>query len=125
MTSIHNIPWLKADGAGRIVEYGELSPHSYLHLLGYLYNPIGARPSTHYVDGGIVRDRPAMQLGRVGNRLINLPDPCQIEINGTVYQVEGGEVDLDFPQSGTYRLLIQAWPYKDSELEVIHENSPR
>ena len=114
-----NVPYCRADEHGRIVEYGSLSPYTFLHKIDkdYVYDSVGASPEMHYVADGMVRERPYMLVQQSGHLLSGLPDPCTVTINGKAYNVTGGNVQLDFPQSGLYIVKLEAWPWRDIQLE--------
>lgn len=121
------IPYCKADDSGRIIECGELSPHTFLYRIdpGYRYAPEGVSPDTHYMKDGVPVERPTMQLAQSGRHIDGLPKPCVVTINSKSYTVPDGAVDLDLPQPGTYRVTLSAWPYRDTNLEVtIANNTP-
>ena len=122
-----NVPYCRADETGQIIEYGSLSPYTFLHRIdpAYVYDPVGVAPATHYVApathyvaDGVVRERPAMVLQRQGQTLSGLPDPCSITINDQSYTVTGGQVELDFPQPGQYHIQLSAWPWQTVQLDI-------
>ena len=115
-----NVPYCRADEAGQIIEYGSLSPYTFLHRIdpAYVYDPVGVSPATHYVADGVVRERPAMVLQRQGQTLSGLPDPCSVTINEQTYTVTGGQVELDFPQPGQYHIQLSAWPWQTVQLDI-------
>jgi hypothetical protein len=114
------VPYCKADDTGRIIEYGSLSPYTFLYRIdpAYVYDPVGVTPETHYVSDGMVRERPRMELQRHGQQLSGLPDPCTVTINNQPYTVTGSQVDLDFPQPGQYQVVLSAWPWQEVALEI-------
>lgn len=78
-------------------------------------------PSVNYVKDGKLAVRPFMQAERELNVLKNLPVPCQIVINGAVYDCDEPTVELEFDQPGVYNITVRAWPYIDKEF--VYENT--
>jgi len=73
---------------------------------------------THYILDGeptLRPDNPATLDGLVIN---NLPVPCKIVINSTVYDYEEITVEFDFDYVGVYKVVIEAFPYLDAEFEI-------
>ena len=81
---------------------------------------------THYILNGEPTERPASPVTRTDLTLQGVPAGSTLTIasaslstsNGERYDAEG-EVELEFPLPGTYRLRVECWPYKDWEGEVV------
>lgn len=72
----------------------------------------------HYVHNGQLTERPASPVTLSDLTLQSVPTGSTLTINGERYDAEG-DVELEFPLSGTYRLRVECWPYKDWEGEVV------
>jgi hypothetical protein len=72
---------------------------------------------THYILNGQPTERPASPVTRTDLTLQGVPAGSTLTINGERYDAEG-DVELEFPLPGTYRLRVEAWPFKDWEGEV-------
>ncbi|WP_374419471.1 hypothetical protein [Chromobacterium sp.] len=116
----YNVPYAEADEQGRIVSWGELSPHSFLHQINpnYVFATGSISPALQYVKAGVIRERPIMAIRRDGMRFYELPQPCEVWINGRSYPVENGELELDLPQPGIYTLRFVAWPFQDADIQL-------
>jgi hypothetical protein len=73
---------------------------------------------THYILNGEPTERPTQSTTLDGRSLTGLPVPATLHIDGETYTVDNGEAELEFPLPGTYRLRVEAWPFKDWEGEV-------
>ena len=73
---------------------------------------------THYILDGEVTERPASPVTRTDLTLLAVPEGSTLWINGESYEAEG-EVELEFPLSGTYRLRVECFPYLDWTDEVV------
>lgn len=73
---------------------------------------------TMYVENGLVIARPVCPAQLQGLTLSGLPSPCQISINGHVYECDDAEAELDFDSPGTYKVVVRAWPYLDKEFSI-------
>jgi len=83
----------------------------------------GDYDSGHYVVGGQVQPRPACPAVLAGSALTNVPAGSVITINGQDYDCpDGGTVELEFDQPGTYAILVAGWPYLDGEFEYENED---
>lgn len=72
----------------------------------------------HYVLNGQPTERPASPVTLSDLTLLGVPAGSTLYINGERYEAEG-DVELEFPLSGTYRLRVECFPYKDWEGEVV------
>lgn len=107
----------KYDKTGRVLFLGDV-PEEMLALQGdrVFVGPID--PETQYIVGGQARARPANPAARQGQNLYNLPAPCQITINGKVYDCPDTTAALDFTYPGTYHVRVSAFPFLDAEFEL-------
>lgn len=74
--------------------------------------------NTHYVLKGDVTERPINPATLDNLTLSNLPVPCKIVINGTAYDADEPEVELDLPMATTYKITVMAFPYLDAEFTI-------
>lgn len=73
----------------------------------------------HYVHNGAITPRPANPTTLSGMKLLNVPNPSSVTIDGVnPHQVTDGEVDLEFTQPGTYTVTVSSWPALDATLTV-------
>lgn len=74
----------------------------------------------HYVDGGLIVNRPTMP-GTLNKSTItadstdtaiisNLP-PCTVTFAGEAYEVTDGSFELTVDTPGTYEISVEAFPY--------------
>lgn len=107
----------KYDETGRVLFHGDV-PESMLALQGERIFAGEIDGHTHYVVDGAARLRPKSRAVRVGDNLMNLPIPCTILINGRAYECKDGVAALTFTYPGTYRVIVQAFPFLDAEFEI-------
>ncbi|WP_159990796.1 hypothetical protein [Pelistega ratti] len=81
---------------------------------------VNADMSIHYVKNGIVTERPSQQTVLKNATLQNLPVPCEITINGKIYECTDDKAELEFNQLGTYEITVSAFPYLD--WSITYEN---
>lgn len=74
--------------------------------------------NTHYILDGEVTERPASPVTRTDLTLLDVPEGSTLWINGESYDAEG-EVELEFPLPGTYRLRVECFPFLDWTDEVV------
>lgn len=76
-----------------------------------------------YVDASdtppSIKARPASPVTLSDLTLLGVPAGSTLTINGERYEGVDGDVELEFPLPGTYRLRVDCFPYKDWEWEVI------
>lgn len=82
----------------------------------------GSDPETHYVAQGVLTPRPENPAALSAGTLSDLPVPCTIHIGSVDYPCDEPVAELAFDQPGTYRVVIEAWPYLNKEFEI--ENPP-
>ena len=71
----------------------------------------------HVVDGQPT-ERPASPVTLSDLTLLAVPTGSTLTINWERYENVEGDVELEFPLQGTYRLRVECWPYRDWEGEV-------
>lgn len=84
-------------------------------LMGYLEGDFDG--AEYYSVDGQATARPASPVTLSDLTLQGVPEGSTLWINGESYDAEG-DVELEFPLPGTYRLRVECWPYKDWEGEV-------
>jgi len=109
------------DSVGRFVQTLEgdadlvVAPTAQMIDLPYVEGGYG---SDHYAVDGEPQPRPTCPATLDGATLHNVPANSTITINDQDYDCEdGGTVDLEFNQPGTYRIRVTCWPYLDGEFE--------
>jgi len=81
--------------------------------LPYVEGEYGANDWFH---DGMAQARPICPASFEDAVLHNVPAGSTIMINQSAYDCEdGGTVELEFDQPGTYAILIMCWPYLDGE----------
>jgi len=73
--------------------------------------------NTHYVVDGIATLRPDCPATLDGMVLTGLPVPCVLDINGTQYNADESEVELDLG-AGSFQIKVIAFPYLDGVFNV-------
>jgi len=71
-----------------------------------------------YILNGQPTERPTSPVTLSDLTLQGVPAGSTLTINGESYSAEGN-VELEFPLPGTYRLRVECWPIKDWEGEVV------
>ena len=103
-------------GTGEILSVSSISQES-INLnpqYGYVYDRFGTTDN-HYVVNGEIVERPPQQTTLTNSTLTNLPAPCTISINGTLYSCVDGTAELRFNQPVLYTIIVRAFPYLDFE----------
>jgi hypothetical protein len=110
--------YVAADATGRIICAGlvpkfiydaQVAPEGGSLALGE------GNPARDYVAGGVITARPANPAALTGTVLTGLPNPSTVTINGTAYTVTDGELDMTFPNAGTYAIAVTSpFPYLDA-----------
>lgn len=68
-----------------------------------------------WVTAGAIAARPANPAVLNGTVLTALPNPSTVTINGVAYTVTDGELDMTFPNAGTYAITVSSpFPYLDA-----------
>ena len=73
----------------------------------------------YYVVDGDAVERPASPVTLSDLTLLGVPAGSTLTINGERYENVDGDVELEFPLQGTYRLRVECWPYRDWQGEVV------
>lgn len=50
--------------------------------------------------------------------IAGLPKPCVVNVDGTDYLIEGGQLDFAVDAPGAYKIVIDCWPYMHWMAEV-------
>lgn len=88
-----------------------------INLEGKMYVAGSPDPCCNYILDGQITERPASPVTLFDLTLLAVPTGSTLWINGESYAAEG-DVELEFPLPGTYRLRVECWPYRDWEGEV-------
>lgn len=72
----------------------------------------------YYILNGQPTERPASPVTLSELTLQGVPAGSTLTINGESYENVEGDIELEFPLPGTYRLRVECWPYRDWEGEV-------
>jgi len=119
-----NVDCYSHDPDGRITGVYNLSPDAFAANQKRMGLVTGkANPETQYVSGVALAARPQNPAVLSGCRLTQLPAPCTIIVNDTVYACDDSEADMEFDQPGTYRVRVIAWPCLDAEFNVENPTS--
>lgn len=110
--------YVAADATGRIMCAGNVPSFIYEAQVapqgGSLVLGIG-HPETDYVADGAILARPANPAVLTGTVLSGLPNPSTVMINGVAYTVTDSELDMTFPNAGTYAISVRSpFPYLDA-----------
>lgn len=115
MTPTH---FATSDASGRIVMTGLIPAYmigSQAPLAGGAVVIGNADMNSDFVSGGVITPRPANPATLNGTVLSGLPNPSTVTINGTAYTVTDGELDMTFPNAGTYAISVTSpFPYLDA-----------
>lgn len=108
--------YVEYDGTGLIIGSWKVSDEIY-DLNKYTKNLIEGvgTTNTHYVIDGEIAERPPQQTTLTNSTLTNLPTPCTISINGTLYNCTDDTAELYFNQPVLYTISVKAFPYLDFE----------
>ena len=81
-----------------------------------------------YVIDNIITPRPAQQTtlsnapvianGIDSTAIQQLPIPCTVSMNGEVYEVTDGLLELSFDTPGEYQVTVTAFPYLDKTFTI-------
>jgi hypothetical protein len=116
---------------GRIVGY-TCGPRSMVLLNETVFVEGNYSPDTHYIDLSgdepTPRERPAMPVsqdkaeitadGEDFISLAGLPELCRVRIGSAEYDVPDGALEWSTVMPATYKIEIEAFPYRDWEGEV-------
>lgn len=73
----------------------------------------------YYILNGQPTERQTSPVSLSDLTLLDVPAGSVLIINGERYEGVEGDVELEFPLPGTYRLRVECWPYKDWAGEVV------
>lgn len=73
---------------------------------------------THYVFNKEIKNRPNNPTVLDGLVLRNVPAPCKIIVNQTLYTNNDSVVELDLPLSDIYKITVVSFPYLNAEFEI-------
>ena len=73
---------------------------------------------THYILDGQPTERPSSPVTLSDLTLMDVPAGSTLWINAERYENVEGDIELEFPLPGIYRLRVECWPYRDWEGEV-------
>lgn len=126
-------PFTVFDSAGRILRSGKCQDDC-LDLQagqGESVLPVESDDLAHYVSGGAVLDRPAMQLvlsvdtvpadGVSEVSLSGVPAGAAVKVLGPVQNsgvADGSAITLTFAIRGDYEILLSLFPYTDSKVTI-------
>lgn len=86
--------------------------------LGYINGHINS--NDYYVVNGKAINRPNNECYIENGSLLGMKVNSQVIIDDITYETDSSEVELEFDQPGTYKILVKCWPYRDKE--IIYEN---
>lgn len=79
-------------------------------------------PETHWINTGQATLRLPLPVQLEDGSLLNVPPNSLIRINDTEYVCkDGGRVELEFDQPGTYTVRLECWPYLDAEFTIENQ----
>lgn len=105
---------------GKIVGHaaGSLMPDHLMPGLAYLPHDAQVPGQLYYILDGQPTERPSSPVTLSDLTLMDVPAGSTLWINGERYENVEGDIELEFPLPGTYRLRVECWPYRDWEGEV-------
>ncbi len=74
---------------------------------------------TDYVVQDVITKRPSNPTTLSGTTLSSLPSPCTIKVNATEYACTDTSATLSLTYSGTYKIVVEAWPHLDAVFTII------
>jgi hypothetical protein len=89
-----------------------------------------ASPLTHYVLDHALIERPKFDVAAPMQTLaadgedafvLQLPDPCDVFVDGQPVTITGGELVLTSIMPATYRIDLVQWPYQAATIEVTFD----
>jgi hypothetical protein len=95
---------------GRILYSGHCPDYA-VEFQGERVLRAASNPDTDFVrDGQIVRKEPA-PFRVVGNRIEGIPLPASAAIDGTLYELHDGVLDIEFDYPGRYSVTVLTVPF--------------
>lgn len=114
-------PYIQFDEVtGQIVSYGSTNKSSFDNDP----NPVMYVDSLDldfenlYVLNGVLTERPMNTAKLINQTLVDLPTPCEIKINGTIYQCTDTNAMLNFNLPNTYKIQVSSFPCLDANFEI-------
>ncbi|WP_414451298.1 hypothetical protein AB4851_20830 [Burkholderia sp. 22PA0099] len=111
-----------ADAQGRIVVSGSVPADSTaldpVLLGGRTVFGAGSADSDYVTAAGEIAVRPGNPAVLDGLVLGSLPVPCEIVVDGEVYQCADVDCELEFENAGTYSVTVRAFPCLDKNFNV-------
>ena len=113
--------YVEHDEQGRIIAHWKV-PDDIYDLNKYekqLIKGVG-QADTHYVDTSdmSIKERPTQLTAWYSNKLLRLPAPCEIVIDGISYPCSDVSAELDLEPNSTYHVVVKAFPYIDWESTI-------
>ncbi|MCD5326772.1 hypothetical protein ACFFU8_18095 [Chromobacterium piscinae] len=113
---------IEYDDTGRILQTGIASRENVEveFALGKLLLQGEADPLSQYVRGdGVIETRPPNPAWLDGMILRDLPAPCVLMLDGTLYDCDDAECELSFALPGRHHIQVEAWPMQSATFEVV------
>jgi hypothetical protein len=121
--------YLVHDSAGRILRSGNCLPADLTHQAGPGETALAAagRDDLHWIDGGVVTDRPVTGLPATHSVAANtdwpvpdVPEGTEVLIDGAAAgTVDGDGLTLNFPDAGVWRVrLLPPFPWRPADCVV-------
>lgn len=98
--------------------YGGRKENMLIDLAGqtYIEAPDGDIDiSNKYVDNGVVKIRPNMNLTVIGTTITGIPQDSLLFLGEQIFPINDGEADIE-GYTGTVRIVC--FPYLDAEVEI-------
>ena len=121
MNGLNTVPFVTYNKDGRIINCGFV-PVDMLHLQQTDDLKVLQAEShweTQYVINDQCVDRPVNPAIINSNQIINLPKNSKIYINGTKYNIDENEIELEFEYPGEYSIKIECFPYLDIQFKMV------
>lgn len=74
---------------------------------------------TYYILNGTPTLKAVMSPVVVGSTISELPIPCTVYVDSTLYQVDDGVFEFSSPLPGPYKCIISAVPYLTTEVTLL------
>lgn len=73
---------------------------------------------TYYIPNGVPTQKAVMSPVVSGQTISELPIPCTVYVDGTLYEVDDGVFEFSSPLPGPYKCIISAVPYLTTEVTL-------
>lgn len=107
---------------GQIKRSGWCQDHMVAHqsLDGFELVKVSSDPTRQYFDleAREPRDLRPMPINQYGNKFVDLPKPCTLDIQGVRFEIDDGTADVTFDFPGEYLLKFTAPTYLPFEVVV-------